>query len=76
MCPKHLNLKAEDYVCSKVDVECVDNGKLWELISRRLKRVNTDNLSKCIHVDYVFLLLVSAVRSSTYEFQHNRDKGS
>ena len=27
-CPKHLNLKAEDYVCTKVDVECVNNGKL------------------------------------------------
>ena len=27
-CPKHLNLKAEDYVCTKVDMKCVDNGKL------------------------------------------------
>jgi len=27
-CPKHLNLKAEDYVCTKVDVKCVDNWKL------------------------------------------------
>ena len=27
-CPKHLNLKAEDYVCTKVDVCGVDNEKL------------------------------------------------
>ena len=27
-CPKHLNLKAEDCVCTKVDMKCVDNGKL------------------------------------------------
>ena len=27
-CPKHLNLKAEDYVCTKVDVIGVDNEKL------------------------------------------------
>ena len=26
-CPKHLNLKAEDYVCRKVDVIGVDNEK-------------------------------------------------
>ena len=27
-CPKHLNLKAEDYVCTKEDVIGVDNEKL------------------------------------------------
>ena len=27
-CPKHLNLKAEDYVCTKVDVCGVNNEKL------------------------------------------------
>ena len=27
-CPKHLNLKAEDYGCTEVDVMCVNNRKL------------------------------------------------
>ena len=38
-CPKHLNLKAEDYVCTKVDVIGVDNEKLWDHISSKIKRV-------------------------------------
>jgi len=27
-CPKHLNLKAEDYGCRKVGMMCVNNWKL------------------------------------------------
>ena len=75
ICPKHLNLKAEACDCTKVDVMCVDNWKLWGLISKKLKRMKSDNLSNVHSWRLRVPSLGTCYEEPTYEFQPNRENG-